>query len=48
MISITSTYTANLLYELAAHSASAELIAEADRIAQASQFSLFETVLHRP
>ncbi len=38
----------NLLHELATDSASAKLIAEANRIAQASQFSLFETVIQRP
>jgi hypothetical protein len=38
----------NLLRGLAADSASARLISEADRIAQASRFSLFETVLQRP
>jgi len=38
----------NLLRGLAADSASAKLISEADRIAQASRFSLFETVLQRP
>jgi hypothetical protein len=38
----------NLLRELAAYSASAKLIAEADRAAQASHFSLFETVVNRP
>jgi len=38
----------NLLREMSADSVSAKLIAEADRVAQASQFSLFETVLHRP
>ena len=38
----------NLLHEMSADSAAAKLIVEADRIAQTSQFSLFETVLHRP
>lgn len=38
----------NLLRELAGDSVSAKLIAEADRIAQASQFRLFETVIQRP
>ncbi|WP_161491837.1 multiheme c-type cytochrome [Bradyrhizobium centrolobii] len=38
----------NLLHELAADSASAKLIAEANRIAKASQFSLFEKVVQRP
>ncbi len=38
----------NLLDELAADSSAAKLIAEANRLAQASHFSLFETVVQRP
>jgi len=38
----------SLSRELASDSISAKLIAEADRIAQPSQFRLFETVIQRP
>ncbi|WP_187435690.1 multiheme c-type cytochrome [Bradyrhizobium hipponense] len=38
----------NLLRELAADSAAAKLIAEADRTAQGSHFTLFETTVQRP
>ena len=37
-----------LLHELAVDSSAAKLIADADRIAQASHFSLFETIVQRP